>query len=187
VAERAIVESIEEKVSEAIERTGHLVSLVPVNRLEWRPDFPAPLLPARDLGHTLGHLLDCLAGFCAVFQVAFPNELADFAKLRALAVNQFCSAEQAGRSIKMYGGHIERGFRCCSDADLGRRIPTVFVPEGETLLTLLLGNLEHLLNHKYQLFLYLKLAGVEVSSRDVYRFRGAPDSGDAKRKASRIE
>jgi hypothetical protein len=170
--ERAIVESIAAKVFEATDRTEHLVSLVPVERLAWRPDFPAHLPPASDLGHLLGHLLDCLAGFCAVFQVAFPEELADFATLRSLPANQFCSADEAGRSIKMFAGHIERGFCCCSDVDLKRRIPTVFVPEGETLVTLLLGNLEHLLNHKYQLFLYLKLAGVAVNSRDVYRFRG---------------
>jgi hypothetical protein len=175
--ERAIVDSVAEKVFETVERTEHLVSLVPVGRLEWRPDLPSHLPPANDLGHALGHLLDCLSGFCAVFHVAFPTELADFAKLRSLPVNQFCSVEEAGRSIKMYAGRIERGFRCCSDADLARRIPTVFVPEGEALVTLLLGNLEHLLNHKYQLFLYLKLAGVAVTSQDIYRFRGGPDSG----------
>ena len=62
----------------------------------------------------------------------------------------------------------------------GEEYATVFVPEGETLMTLLLGNLEHLLNHKYQVFLYLKLAGVAVGSRDVYRFRGA-DGDEAMR------
>jgi hypothetical protein len=94
-------------------------------------------------------------------------------------VNQFCSAEEAGRSLKTYAEQIERGFRCCSDADLERLIPTVFVTGGETLVTLLLGNLEHLLNHKYQLFLYLKLAGVAVSSRDIYRFRVSSDDGSS--------
>ena len=38
-------------------------------------------------------------------------------------------------------------------------------------MTLLLGNLEHLLNHKYQLFLYIRLQGVTVTSRDLYQFR----------------
>jgi hypothetical protein len=52
-------------------------------------------------------------------------------------------------------------------------IPSVFVPEGESLLTLLLGNLEHLINHKYQLFFYLKLLGLPVTSRDIYHWRGA--------------
>jgi len=50
-------------------------------------------------------------------------------------------------------------------------LSTVFVKEGETLLTLLLGNLEHLINHKHQLFTYLKLLGVAVTSQDLYHFR----------------
>jgi hypothetical protein len=32
--------------------------------------------------------------------------------------------------------------------DLGRKLPTVFVTEGEPIVNLLLGNLEHLINHK---------------------------------------
>jgi hypothetical protein len=45
------------------------------------------------------------------------------------------------------------------------------VPEGELLMTLLLGNLEHLISHKYQLLISLTLAGVAAGTRDVYRFR----------------
>ncbi len=59
-----------------------------------------------------------------------------------------------------------------TDADLARRVPTVFVPQGETLLTLLLGNLEHLVNHKHQLFTCVRLLGGAVESRDLYAFRG---------------
>ena len=58
-----------------------------------------------------------------------------------------------------------------------RKLPTVFVAEGETLLTLLLGNLEHVINHKHQLFMYLKLMTVSVSTEDLYRFRGEPLGG----------
>ena len=50
-------------------------------------------------------------------------------------------------------------------------MPTVFVPQGESILTLLLGNLEHLINHKHQLFTYLKQMGVPVATPDLYRFR----------------
>ena len=173
-SERVIVESIAAKVFEAIERTEHLASLVPADRLAWRPELPSHLPPVKDLRHTLGHLLDCLAGFCAAFHAAFPEELADLVELRGLPVNHACSVEEAKRSIMIYAEQIERGFRYCTDADLARRTPTVFVPEGETLTTLLLGNLEHLLNHKYQLFMYLKLAGIAVSTEDLYRFRDPP-------------
>jgi hypothetical protein len=41
-------------------------------------------------------------------------------------------------------------------------------------MTLLLGNLEHLVNHKYQLFFYLKMLGVPLGTPDLYRLRGMP-------------
>jgi hypothetical protein len=53
----------------------------------------------------------------------------------------------------------------------------VFVPEGQTLMAVLLGNLEHLINHKYQLFFHLKLAGVRVGSADLYKWRNPPGEG----------
>jgi hypothetical protein len=175
-SKRRIVAALQEKVLETIERTEHLVSLVPANRLGWHPELPAGVPQGNDLGHLLGHLLDCLSGFCAAFHAAFPTELANFLDLRSISVNQFSPPEEARSKIKLYAGHIERGFRLCTDEDLPRKIQTVFVPEGETLMTILLGNLEHLINHKYQLFFYLKLAGLPVNSRDIYALRGTARS-----------
>jgi hypothetical protein len=57
------------------------------------------------------------------------------------------------------------------DSDLRRVVKTTFVREGESLLTLLLGNLEHLINHKYQLFIYLKLLDIPLSTSDLYIFK----------------
>jgi len=74
--------------------------------------------------------------------------------------------------MRIYQGHVEDGFAQLTDVDLSLQLSTVFVKQGEPLLTLLLGNLEHLINHKHQLFTYLKMLGVEVTSRDLYRFRG---------------
>jgi uncharacterized damage-inducible protein DinB len=172
VPRREIVISLEEKVLETIERTDHLISLVPMDRLDWIPQLSTLQRPPVSLGHLLGHLLDCAAGFCAVFQAAYPSDLADFALLRRIAVNQSITPEDARKHLKTYKEHIVHGFLICSDADLSRRIPTVFVADGETLLTLLLGNLEHLMNHKYQLFFYLRLAGVPIASNDLYNWRG---------------
>jgi hypothetical protein len=172
VPERAITVSLKVKVLETIERTDHLVSLVPANRLEWRPELLPGLQPASEVGSLLGHLLDCMSGFCAAFHAAFPRELSDFGELRSMSVNQCCSPEKARRNIALYAARIERGFQCCADSDLNGKIQTVFVPQGEALLTILLGNLEHLINHKYQLFFYLKLVGLPVNSRDIYVWRG---------------
>jgi hypothetical protein len=170
-----LVNCLAEKVMETIERTEHLVSLVPANLLEWRPELPSSMPEPSDLRHVLGHLLGCLSGFCAAFYRAFPAELADFPGLRATAVAEPWSPVEARQKMELYAAQIQRGFECCTDQELSTRIPTIFVPEGQTLLTVLLGNLEHLINHKYQLFIYLKLAGVNVASRDIYKWRDIPE------------
>ena len=48
------------KLEEQIERTEHLVTLIPPDKLEWKPRPDS--FRVCDL---LGHLLECLAGFCA--------------------------------------------------------------------------------------------------------------------------
>lgn len=146
------------KVDEQIERTIHLAELVPAGGAE------AALL--------LGHLLDCMGGFCAVLAAAMPERLAHFSELRGLPVNHACSAAEAVQRMAIYRSHIEEGFQVLRDDDLSRLLPTVFVPGGETVLTLLLGNLEHLINHKHQLFVLLRTSGCRVGTADLYRLRG---------------
>ena len=162
------------KLREQVERAQHLLGLVPPDQLDWRPEMPAeggraPL----PLGEVLGHLLECLAGFCATLYAIDPQRLAHFARLRERQVNHRCEIEEARERIREYMRHIEEGFTVISDADLARRIPTVFVPEGEPVLTLLLCNFEHFINHKHQLFFYLKMLGVPVGTSDLYKLRGS--------------
>jgi hypothetical protein len=162
-----IVESLQLKLHEQIERTEHLIRLIPSDKIGWDPRLP-------QASTDVGHLPDCMAGFCALFYAAFPQQLGDFSGLESLPVNHFCGPEEALSCIRQYAAHIGHGFDLCTDNDLPRMIPSVFVPEGEPLATLLLGNLEHLINHKYQLFFYLKLLGFPVTSRDIYHWRGTP-------------
>jgi hypothetical protein len=156
------------KITEQMERADHLAGLLPPERVHWRP----PIAGAWTAGELLGHLLDCLAGFCAVLYKADPERLRHFAGLRDLPVNQACNPGEARERMALYRRYIDEGFAPLTDACLARRLPTVFVPEGETMLTLLLGNLEHLINHKHQLFMYLKLMALDVGTRDLYQFRG---------------
>ena len=157
------------KIEEQIERADHLIAMLPEDRLEWAPEPPGSW-PVSTL---LGHLLECLAGVCAALWSAAPDRLAHFSALRDLPVNHRCGAHEARRRIALYSASIREGFAAIGDSDLAALRPTIFVPEGESVATLLLGNLEHLINHKHQLFTCLKLMGVEVTSRDLYRFRGA--------------
>ena len=157
-----------DKLREQVGRAEHLLGLIPPEKIDWRPDWRG----ARTLGELLGHLLDCLAGFCAALYPVHPQRLAHFARLRERPVNHRCGVDEARRRMGEYTRHIEEGFALLTDQDLSRRIPTVFVPEGEALLTLLLGNLEHLINHKQQLFVYLKMLGVPLGTADLYARRG---------------
>lgn len=175
---RELASSVHAKIQEGVDRTSHLVGLVPDDLMHWRPATgAASLADIVDLGHLLGHLLDCVAGFCAALQAAFPSALREFEEIRELEVNHSCRPDDAAARLHQYSGCISKAFEFCSDEDLARRIPTVFAPEGERLITLLLGNLEHLTNHKYQLFFYLRLLGVSVNTGDLYRLRGDFESG----------
>lgn len=151
-----LCDALLEKICEQLERTAHLIALVPNGRQDWTPS-PGAWTTAE----LIAHLLDCVSGFCAVLAAAEPERLAHFAKLR-----------QMPGTIEIYRTHIEEGFALLTDAGLARRVPTVFVAQGEPVLTLFLGNLEHLINHKRQLFSYLKQMGVAVSTLDLYKFRG---------------
>jgi DinB superfamily len=167
--DRVLLGSLLAKLREQVKQAEHLVALVPRDRLGWRPELPGE---AFTVGHLLGHLLLCLSGFCAVLQAAKPEALAHFTRLRDLRVTDECAPAAASERIEVYLRHIEEGFALLDDGDLSRALPTVFVPQGETVLTLFLGNLEHVINHKYQLFFYLKMLGVPVETPDLYRLRG---------------
>lgn len=79
--------------------------------------------------------------------------------------------EEINAQRHIYMAHIEEGFAVITDDDLTRQIPTVFVPQGEALFTILTGNLEHYINHKYQLFFYLKMLNIPVATHDLYHLR----------------
>ena len=165
-ASNPLASSFLSNLEEQIERAEHLIALIPGDKLEWKPQ--AESLRVCDL---LGHLLECLAGFCATLYAVDPERLSHFDRLRGLPVNHCCGLEEAIARLRDYGLQIREGFGLLDDDDLARRVPTVFVPAGEAVMTLLLGNLEHFINHKYQLFFYLKLLGVGVRTGDLYRTR----------------
>jgi hypothetical protein len=154
------------KIDEQIELTLRLISIIPQEKLEWRP-----VENSLRVCELLGHMLEALAGFCAALYAVHPKKLANFVELRSLPVSHCCGIEEARQRIEQYRDYIHIGFAQVTDDDLNLLIPTVFRSEGESLFTILLGNLEHLINHKHQLFFYLKLIGLPVSSKDLYQFR----------------
>jgi hypothetical protein len=174
MSSRVLTTALFQKVGEQVERADHLMAAVPADRLQWRPEVEAP---AFTLGALLGHLMECAAGLCAVLYATHPERLRHFLALREWPASEMASVTEARDRLAAYARHIVEGAALLTDEDLARVLPTVFVAEGETVLTLLLGNLEHLVNHKFQLFLYLKLMGLPVGTADLYALRGGGEGG----------
>ena len=162
-----VTAALRDKILEQIERTEHLIQALPDNGLDWSP----PMDRAWTTATLLGHLVACLMGFCAALYAADPERLAHFQGLRELPPVPERDRDEVRDRMQFIRQHITEGLDGLADATLVKPIPTVFVPAGEPVMTLLLGNLEHLINHKHQLFMYLRLMGVAVESQDLYRFR----------------
>ena len=167
------------KVDEQIERLEHILRQLPAGKLDWAPDMPASISPRpKSLGDLLGHLLECLAGVVAVLHAVHPDQLGHFQDLKQRPVNHFCTESEALDRIPEYRRCIAQGFERLEDTELARPLRTVFVPDGEPVLALLLGNLEHLMNHKHEIFMYAKLLGVPASTPDLYHFRRPRPQGE---------
>src|SRR5438552_15153246 len=94
------------KIHEQFERTSHLITLLPADRLDSTPPIP----DTWPVGLLLGHLLDCAAGFCAVLAAFEPQRLAHFAKLRELPVNHRCSPSESVIRIAIYRAYDDEGL-----------------------------------------------------------------------------
>ena len=163
---------------EQVERTDHLITLIPRDVTDWRLSLSSTAdLSVLGINELLCHLNGCLAGFCAALYAVHSDRLAHFVNLREMQSNNCDGIEEASALRRIYMAHIEEGFAVITDDNLTRQIPTVFVPKGEALFTILIGNLEHYINHKYQLFFYLKLLGIPVTTKDLYHLR-SPDSAE---------
>ena len=130
-----------------------LLALAPVHQ----PDFRPPWLPAFSLAELTTHLTESLAGLAACFHRLHPDRLA-----------HFLTAPRDSTTLRHL---IAEGFAATTDSDLDRAIPTYFTPTGEPFLSVLLVNQQHLHHHTYQLFVYLKLLGIPVETRHLYRFK----------------
>jgi hypothetical protein len=156
------------KIEEQIERSAHLADLLPDETRQ----LPLSAFDDWTACDLLGHLIACTAGFCAALYAADKERLAHFQRLRELPKIPSMDSRQFRARAEIFGAHIREAFALLDDAALGQIIPTVFVPSGQTLMTLLLGNLEHLINHKRQLFEFLKRQKIAVGTGDLYKLPG---------------
>jgi hypothetical protein len=166
--ERSLCTDLQIKFEHQIERIEHLTGLVPTDKLNWVP----PLTNGFTFTVLLGHIMECVAGIAATLYAAKPEELGHLLDLKRLTGNQQVGITTAKAGLHTFQESLREAFGHLTDHDLARLIPTVFVPKGESVLTLMFINYEHLASYKYQLFLWLRMAGVRVESRDLYHFSG---------------
>ena len=110
--DRPICDAVCSKWLEQMERTDRLIGVLPEDVLDWAPPIPGAW-PAAKL---LGHLLECLAGCCAVLYAVDPDRLRHFERLRELPVNHRCTKGEARQRLALYRTHIEEGFALLHDA-----------------------------------------------------------------------
>src|SRR5260370_12190216 len=94
--------SLQAKIHEQIERTEHLISLVPEGRTDWAPAIPG----AWPVGILVRNLLDCLAGFSAVLYSVAPAQLVGLLDLRELPVTTHLFPSAAPTHIARYPATI---------------------------------------------------------------------------------
>ena len=148
------------RIDEDFALVEEMLALLPAGSEGWRPAWPgdAPFTVAE----LAAHLAESFGGVCACFA-----RLLNLRQVETVGL----SVRESGEVMTAYRAQVREAFELMEDADLVRVIPTYFVPEGEPFLAVLLTNWKHVNHHAHQLFVYLKLLGVPVGTRHLYRFR----------------
>jgi hypothetical protein len=152
-----------DRIDEDFALIEEMLAMVPPSADDWRPNWPGDL--PFSMPELVAHLADSCGAVCACFARLHPEwgwTRAETAGLR-VGLNR--------RVIARYRAQLREARERTRDEDWIRIIPTYFAPDGEPFLTVLLTNLKHVNHHAHQLFIYLKLLGVPVGTRHLYRFR----------------
>ncbi len=171
--ENPIVAVLARKVDEDTVLIEEMLQMVPAGKEEWRPDWLSSTgEPAFSVTRLAAHLVESYGGLTACFARLHGEKLAQFEALKdQIAEAKSPSLAESRALIASCRIHAAEGFAATSDADLSSLIVTYFSPKGEPFLETLLSNWKHIHHHAHQLFLYLKLLGVPVSTQHLYRFK----------------
>jgi hypothetical protein len=152
-----------DRIDEDFALIEEMLALVPNSSEDWRPDWPGDL--SFTMSELVAHLAESCGGVCACFARLHPEMNWTRAETAGLSVGR------NGRVIAAYRAQVREALALTRDDDWMRVIPTYFVPEGEPFLAVVLTNLKHVNHHVHQLFTYLKVWGVPVGTRHLYRFK----------------
>jgi hypothetical protein len=163
--ENPLVCSLAKWVDDQLERLIHLTEIIPEGWHAKRPPVPSATFPdARTVGELLVHLTEALDGLCGTLYNVDSTRFASLVELRAN------NRLEVLTQFRLYRVGLTNAFETLADEDLAGTVPSPFRPEGETVLARVLVNLEHVINHKHELFVALKLLGLKLRTVDLYRF-----------------
>ena len=148
------------RIDEDFALVEEMLALLPAGCEGWRPAWPGDL--PFTVAELVAHLAESFGGVCACFA-----RLLNLRKVETVGL----TVGESREVMAAYRLQVREAFELMEDEDLVRVIPTYFVPEGEPFLAVLLTNWKHVNHHAHQLFIYLKLLGVPVGTRHLYRFR----------------
>jgi hypothetical protein len=171
---RKLTEVVARRLDEDLALIEEMLALVPSGKEEWRPEWPPSTSgePAFTVRQLAGHFLMAWGGVNGCLQKLHPEKLKHFDAWKQQVSRLKEPGVAAVRSMLASArNHTKEGFSLTVDEDLGRKIPTYFAPAGEPFLEILLTNGKHANHHAHQLFIYLKLMGLPVGTRHLYRFK----------------
>jgi uncharacterized damage-inducible protein DinB len=153
-----------------------LLQQAPAEQFGWRPPWPSASGSSPfSLQQLAAHLVEAAGAYCACFLRAHPDTGSSLSSLHmALGSVSEAPMETLPSLFRLCRIAAAEAWEETTDEDLARPIRTHFHPEGEALLIVLQKNAKHLNHHTHQLFLYLKLLGLPLTSRDLYRFETLP-------------
>ena len=140
-----------------------LISMVPADKLNWKP---GPTFMS--IGQVICHLSDGFGGgFEMLFSGKWPSmeEMGESMKLENLPS---CSPQEALDKLEKDKKVLRQILDGVSEEDFTNKV--VSVPWGMTAKVerIAISFLNHLSNHKMQLFTYLKLLGLPVNTETLY-------------------
>jgi len=171
---RILTDVLAARFDEDIALIEEMLAMVPAGKEDWRPDWPksAGGDPAFTVAQLASHFLMSWGGVNGCLQKLHPEKLKHLdAWKQQVGQNKNPKLAVSRGLLASARAHTKEGFALTSDADLARKIPTYFTPQGEVFLETLLTNGKHVNHHAYQLFVYLKLLGLPVGTQHLYRFK----------------
>ncbi len=143
--------------------TAKLISLAPAEKLDWKPAQGNYM----SLGQLLHHLSTCPGIFVAAVNNAFPPA-ESFQKFLEEDLKNTKTPEVAAREASRGWNAAQAALSGVTPAEFQARMVTVPFGPPMPLWRTCLAMAEHWVNHKYQLFFYLKLLGLPMNTMTLY-------------------